>query len=60
VEYGRWWGRKMAKKGRFLFGKDLSDGEIVDAIVQMAKEHRIPFNDNRKGKKKLTKGLRTK
>lgn len=35
-------------KIRFVFGKDMSDEEIIDAVVRMAKEYKIPFKDNRK------------
>lgn len=41
------------KKIRFIFGKDMSNGEIVDAVVKMAKEYGIPFKDNRK-KRRVT------
>jgi len=40
----------MAKKGktRFLFGRDMSEEKMLDAVIRMAKEYGIPFVDNRK------------
>lgn len=40
----------MARKGktRFVFGRDMSEEEMVDAVIRMAKEYGIPFVDNRK------------
>lgn len=40
--------KKKTGKIRFIFGKDMSDAEIVDAVIRMAKEYGIPFKDNRK------------
>jgi hypothetical protein len=39
---------KMPKKTRFVFGKDMSPEEMVDAVIRMAKEYGIPFKDDRK------------
>jgi hypothetical protein len=44
---------KMAKKKepdkvRFVFGKDMTEAEMVDAVIRMAKEYGIPFKDNRR------------
>jgi hypothetical protein len=46
-------GEKMAKKKepnrvRFVFGRDMTEAEMVDAVIRMAKEYGIPFNDSRK------------
>ena len=35
-------------KTRFVFGRDMSEEEMVDAVVRMAKEYGIPFKDDRK------------
>jgi hypothetical protein len=40
--------KKRAEKIRFIFGKDMTPEEMVDAVVRMAKEYDIPFKDNRK------------
>jgi hypothetical protein len=42
--------RDMAKKGktRFVFGRDMSEEEMLDAVIRMAKEYGIPFVDDRK------------
>jgi hypothetical protein len=40
--------KKKAGKVRFVFGKDMSEAEMVDAVIRMAKEYGIPFKDNRK------------
>ena len=46
-------GKGMAKKKepdkvRFVFGKDMSIEEMVDAVVRMAKEYGIEIVDDRK------------
>ncbi len=46
-------GRKMATKNksgkiRIIFGRDMSEAEIVDAVIRMANEYGIPFKDDRK------------
>jgi hypothetical protein len=33
---------------RFIFGKDMTPEEMLDAVIRMAKEHGIPLEDNRK------------
>ncbi len=38
----------MPKKTRFVFGRDMSPEEMLDAVVRMAKEYGIPFKDDRK------------
>ena len=45
-------------KVRFVFGKEMTDDQIVDAVVKMAKEHGILFKDNRKKKTKTKKAKR--
>ena len=40
--------KKEPDKVRFIFGKDMTDEEMLDAVVRMAKEYGIPFKDNRK------------
>ena len=40
--------KKKTGKIRFIFGRDMSPEEMVDAVVRMAKEYGIPFVDNRK------------
>jgi len=39
---------KTSKKVRFVFGRDMSMGGMVDAIVKMAEEHGINQVDHRK------------
>jgi hypothetical protein len=40
--------KKRAEKIRFIFGRDMTPEEMVDAVVRMAKEYDIPFKDDRK------------
>ena len=40
--------KKKTGKIRFIFGRDMSEEEMVDAVVRMAKEYGIPFKDDRK------------
>ena len=40
--------KKKTGRIRFIFGRDMSPEEMVDAVVRMAKEYGIPFVDNRK------------
>ena len=39
---------KKPDKVRFVFGRDMTPEEMVDAVVRMAAEHGVPFKDNRK------------
>jgi len=39
---------KTSKKVRFVFGRDMSMGGMVDAIVKMAEEQEINLVDHRK------------
>lgn len=41
---------KKKGKTRFVFGRDMSPEEMVDAVIRMAKENGIPFVDDRKEK----------
>jgi hypothetical protein len=38
-------------KVRFVFGRDMTEDQMVDAIMQMVKEHGIRLVDDRKKKK---------
>jgi ribosomal protein L7Ae-like RNA K-turn-binding protein len=40
--------KKKTGKTRFVFGKDMTPEEMVDAVTRMAKENNIPFEDDRK------------
>jgi hypothetical protein len=40
--------KKKTGKIRFIFGRDMSPEEMVDAVIRMAKENDIPFVDDRK------------
>ena len=40
--------RKKTGKTRFIFGRDMSEEEMVDAVVRMAKEYGIEIVDDRK------------
>ena len=40
--------KKKTGRIRFIFGRDMSPEEMVDAVVRMAKKYGIPFVDNRK------------
>jgi hypothetical protein len=40
--------KKKTGKLRFIFGRDMSPEEMVDAVIRMAKENDIPFVDDRK------------
>jgi len=40
--------RRIPQKTRFVFGKDMSLEEMVDAVVRMAEEHGINIIDDRK------------
>jgi hypothetical protein len=56
---------KKEEKGkiRFIFGKDMTPEEMLDAVGRIAKKYGIPLKDNRKehgipivdSRKKLTK-----
>ena len=39
---------KKTEKTRFIFGKDMSEAEMVDAVLRMANEYGIKIVDNRK------------
>ena len=39
---------KKKGKTRFVLGRDMSPEEMVDAVIRMAKENNIPFEDDRK------------
>jgi len=63
---------KKEKKGhgtdnvRFIFGKDMTPEEMLDAVIRIAKKHGISLKDNRKehgipivdSRKKMTKEQR--
>jgi len=63
---------KKAKKEpnivRFIFGKDMTPEDMVDAVIRIAKKYKIPFEDKRKehgipivdSRKKMTKEQRKK
>jgi hypothetical protein len=40
--------KKELDNVRFIFGKDMTPEEMLDAVIRMAKEHGIPLEDNRK------------
>jgi hypothetical protein len=40
--------RRIPKKTRFIFGRDMSLEEMVDAVVRMVKEYGIHIVDDRK------------
>ncbi len=40
--------KKKAGKIRFIFGRDMSEEEMVDAVVRMAKEYGMEIVDDRK------------
>ena len=40
--------KKKTGRIRLIFGRDMSEEEMVDAVIRMAKEYGIPFVDNRK------------
>jgi len=40
--------KKKSEKIRFIFGKDMSEAEMVDAVLRMANEYGIKIVDNRK------------
>ena len=48
------------EKVRFIFGRDMTEDQMVDAIVQMAKEYGIRLIDDRSGRKKKTKKVEKK
>ncbi len=60
--------KKKTGKIRFIFGKDMSPEEMVDAVLRIAKKYGIKMIDNRKecgipivdSRKKLTKAQKRK
>ena len=40
--------KKKTGRIRLIFGRDMSEEEMLDAVIRMAKEYGIPFVDNRK------------
>jgi hypothetical protein len=40
--------KKKTGEIRFIFGRDMSPEEMLDAVIRMAKENDIPFEDDRK------------
>jgi hypothetical protein len=45
-------------KLRFVFGKDMTEDQMVDAVLQMAKGHGIALIDDRDNRKKKTKKIK--